>query len=70
MTRCCETCAMFYPCKTLNEWESWAEPYEGECRRYPPTTHGDDVFGKYPMVSTEDWCGEFSEGSYEERGFR
>lgn len=68
--RCCKTCVMFYPCKTLKEWESGADPTEGECRRMPPSFVEEDATAFWPRVSGDDWCGEHSEGSYEERGFR
>lgn len=69
--RCCKTCAMFYPCKTLKEWESGAEPDMGECRRFPPSFTNPDAHEVdfFPTVDAEFWCGEYSEGSYEERGF-
>lgn len=62
---------MFYPCKTLEEWQRADETEIGECRRFPPMIPNPDAseVDYFPNVDAEYWCGEYSEGSYDDRGF-
>ena len=55
------------PTKTLEEWNSGAEPEVGECRRNPPVPNvGVDFIGEFPVVSADEgWCGEFRLGDPE-----
>ncbi len=32
----------------------------GECRRDPPRLVEDAIYGKWPLVSPDDYCGEFA----------
>lgn len=40
-----------------------------ECHRYPPTfvPNDDASCTRWPEVDPNDWCGEWKEGSYDER---
>ena len=74
MSKCCGNCAWLYPEMSMEEWRRYAlgefEPKEGQCRRFPPSIpgakSGEDWF---PSVRAEDWCGEHTEGTYQELGF-
>lgn len=69
MAKRCVTCAYFYPCKSIKDWEDGKPAARGECRRNPPFA-GNGTFGEFPTVADIDWCGEYVEGSFYERGFR
>ena len=67
MARSCGSCRFFVPTKTLEGWNSGAEPEVGECRRNPPVPNvGVDFIGEFPVVSADEgWCGEFRPGDSE-----
>ena len=59
MKKTCETCEYSKPQYSANEYEGSVY----ECRRYP-STKGDwgdgEWFTFWPLVSGNEWCGEWS----------
>lgn len=40
------------------------EIFKGECRCFPPHLNGH--FTQFPVTTEDEWCGQFSEGSFKD----
>lgn len=45
---------------TLDQHKERLIIYRGQCRRYPPTIHGDDERTIWPVTEFLDSCGEYA----------
>ena len=67
-TLCCGSCRywVIFPAEPL-------QPVEGTCQRYPPQgiqrDAGDygELWGVWPIVTADEWCGEWSATSQEDQ---
>ncbi len=52
-TASCGSC-IFFRCEPIEN----VPRNGGHCKRFPPMPHSDFLFGQFPVVMPEDWCGE------------
>ena len=57
----CTTCHHFYQAADASEYAK--QQQVGQCRRFPPTFHGEDG-DCFPFVDGTAWCGEWSALEY------
>jgi hypothetical protein len=64
---CCGTCKFFMPIEiaqeevVLEEGQTVEDGEIGRCKRYPPTLyHRKLLNGEWPVISQEEWCGEYA----------
>ena len=57
-----------HTCAACRYFEVFEDGVVGHCRRYPPPEAGgmdidtlDYIESRWPIVSNEDWCGEWTE---------
>lgn len=49
-------------CETCAHWEQTDDKSYGHCHRYPPTLiQNDDRMAFFPVVRSDNWCGEHKE---------
>ncbi len=51
----CGSC-IFFRCEPIEDVPSNG----GHCKRFPPVPHSDYMFGQFPVLMPQDWCGEHS----------
>lgn len=56
MNRTCNNCEWWNPLapSTIND------RFIGQCRVMPPTFHGENYDGHWPITDSHDWCGHFA----------
>lgn len=69
MGKTCATCRFAYPLQTLEEYRHNIKPKEYECRLRPPVPTVANGRGEFPVMGSDDWCGEHVEGNYKYWGF-
>jgi hypothetical protein len=55
----CEKCRFYFPCSRPKRTASRGELGLGECRCDPPVSHESDLFARFPLVTSDTWCGSF-----------
>lgn len=56
----CKFCKYYLPMNYVLDEDIEIQADLGECVRYPPKViDNDDLNDRFPVVSEENWCGEF-----------
>ena len=59
--RACEACQWWVRIALEQRGRTYSRTNNGWCKHSPPTATGERGKGKWPIVSANEWCGQWQE---------